>query len=388
LRLNDLGFVGRGKSKHRPRNDPSLYGGLYPFVQTGDVKNADLRLTHYSQTYNEVGLSQSKLWPKGTLCITVAANIAETALLGIDACFPDSIVGFIADPHKADTRYIKYYIDTLKLKMQNVAKGTTQDNLSVEKLLSFDFRVPDVTVQQQVSNIISAYDDLIENNTRRIKLLEQMAQMLYREWFVNFRFPGHDRLRMIDSELGPIPESWTVGSLADAVILQRGFDLPKDLRLEGRIPVYAATGVNGTHAVAKVRAPGVVTGRSGSLGSVNIVLNDFWPLNTTLWVKEFRRSSPAHAYFLLKELNLGGFNSGAAVPTLNRNDIHGLNTVLPPASVLKRFDEYALPLFYLKESLEHKNSNLRTTRDLLLPKLISGEVAVEQLASEAIAQNA
>ena len=119
-KLNELGFVRRGKSKHRPRNEPSLYGGQYPFFQTGEIKETELYLREYSQTYNEKGLAQSKLWKPGTLCITIAANIAETAILGIEACFPDSIVGFIADEEKSDVRFVKYYIDTLKLRMQSI----------------------------------------------------------------------------------------------------------------------------------------------------------------------------------------------------------------------------------------------------------------------------
>ena len=176
--------MGRGRSRHRPRNDPSLYGGPYPFVQTADVKSADLHLTHYSQTYNDRGLAQSKLWDPGTLCITIAANIAETAILGIKACFPDSVVGFVADAEQADVRFIKYYIDTLKLRMQGVSRGTTQDNLSLDKLLTFDFLVPPVDTQQKVASILSAYDDLIANNQRRIEILEEMARVVYRQWFV------------------------------------------------------------------------------------------------------------------------------------------------------------------------------------------------------------
>src|SRR5262245_55780706 len=128
-KLSELGFVGRGRSRHRPRDEPSLYGGPYPFFQTGDIKAADLYLTEYSQTYSEKGLAQSKLWEPGTLCITIAANIADTAILGVRGCFPDSVVGFVADPNKADVRYVKYYIDTLQSRMQGVSRGTTQDNL-------------------------------------------------------------------------------------------------------------------------------------------------------------------------------------------------------------------------------------------------------------------
>lgn len=108
FKLDQLGSVNRGKSKHRPRNDPELYGGKYPFIQTGDVKHSPFYITTHSQTYNEKGLAQSKLWDTGTLCITIAANIADTAILSYPACFPDSIIGFIAAPDKSHTKYVKY----------------------------------------------------------------------------------------------------------------------------------------------------------------------------------------------------------------------------------------------------------------------------------------
>src|SRR5206468_12006867 len=139
-------------------------------------------------------LEQSKLWKPGTLCITIAANIADSAILGIEGCFPDSVVGFIADSDKADVRFIKYSVDTLKVRMQNISRGATQDNLSLDKLLTFDFRVPPLRVQRWIAGILSAYDELIENNQRRIEILETMARALYREWFVEFRFPGHEKL--------------------------------------------------------------------------------------------------------------------------------------------------------------------------------------------------
>ena len=130
-RLDELGSVSRGRSRHRPRDAAHLYGGPHPFIQTGDVKHAGLYITGFSQTYTEAGLQQSRLWPIGTLCITIAANIADTAILGIDACFPDSVIGFIADPTQSDARFVKYLFDaTIKVRAQQFSKGATQDNLS------------------------------------------------------------------------------------------------------------------------------------------------------------------------------------------------------------------------------------------------------------------
>ena len=112
--LDEIGFIGRGKSRHRPRNAEHLYGGEYPFVQTGDVKAANFKITEFSQTENEAGRAQSKLWKEGTLCITIAANIADTAILGIDACFPDSIIGFVPYEEKSDVRFVKYFFDIFR----------------------------------------------------------------------------------------------------------------------------------------------------------------------------------------------------------------------------------------------------------------------------------
>ncbi|MHB0704108.1 restriction endonuclease subunit S, partial [Roseomonas mucosa] len=124
LRLPELGNLDRGKSKHRPRNDSVLYDGIYPFVQTGEVREADRYLRSYSKTYNDMGLAQSRLWPKGTVCITIAANIAETAILDIEACFPDSVVGFVADEGRVSNSFIEFFLRTMKEQLEAFAPAT------------------------------------------------------------------------------------------------------------------------------------------------------------------------------------------------------------------------------------------------------------------------
>ncbi len=132
--LANMGDLGRGKSKHRPRNDPKLFGGPFPFIQTGVVKAANQIIRSHSQTYSEFGLSQSKLWPKGTLCITIAANIAETAFLGFDACFPDSVVGFTAFDSVVHAEYIEYFIQAARTRIEAYAPATAQKNINLETL--------------------------------------------------------------------------------------------------------------------------------------------------------------------------------------------------------------------------------------------------------------
>ena len=161
---------GRGKSKHRPRNEPKLYGGKHPFIQTGDIRNADHFITEYSQTYSELGLAQSKLWPKGTICITIAANIAETAILGFDACFPDSVIGVVANPKEAEVGFIEYLLQSFKARIQALGKGSAQANINMGTFENERFPFPPVTQQR---GIVQKLDALSEETQQLARLYEQ-----------------------------------------------------------------------------------------------------------------------------------------------------------------------------------------------------------------------
>jgi len=166
---------GRGKSKHRPRNAPHLYGGKYPFVQTGDIRNADHTITEYAQTYTEAGLAQSKLWPKGTICITIAANIAETAILGFDACFPDSVIGVVANPKEAEVGFIEYLLQSFKARIQALGKGAAQANINMGTFEHERFPFPPVAEQKR---IVARLDALSEEAQRLARLYEQKLAAL------------------------------------------------------------------------------------------------------------------------------------------------------------------------------------------------------------------
>ncbi len=144
--LGTLGVLARGKSKHRPRNDPALLGGPHPLIQTGDVANADNFIRGYLQTYSDLGLKQSKLWPKGTLCITIAANIADTAVLDFDACFPDSVVGFTPGK-EATTEYIHFWLRSYQRILQERAPESAQKNINLEILNGLKVGIPPIEEQ-------------------------------------------------------------------------------------------------------------------------------------------------------------------------------------------------------------------------------------------------
>jgi type I restriction enzyme S subunit len=151
--LGTVAQLDRGRSRHRPRDEPSLYGGQYPFIQTGDVSNSDGYISSFTQTYSEAGLAQSKLWPEGTLCITIAANIAKTAILSIKACFPDSLVGLVAG-ERLTIEYVRFWFVAMEKVIDAAATQVAQKNINLEILNKLTIPLPPLSLQIQFSKLV------------------------------------------------------------------------------------------------------------------------------------------------------------------------------------------------------------------------------------------
>ncbi len=263
---------------------------------------------------------------------------------------------------------------------------------------AFHICAPDIHHQGVIAHILESLDDKIELNRRMNETLEAMARAIFKSWFVDFdpvraKAEGRKPFGMdsetaalfpdsfVDSPLGKVPKGWEAGRLDDILVLQRGFDLPMKKRVAGEIPVIASAGVTGFHNEAKVAPPGIVTGRSGSIGGVQYISVPFWPLNTTLWVKEFKSGNPVYSYFLLKNLNLERYNAGSGVPTLNRNHVHPLPCIIPPRTVMQAFENLTAPMFENIQSALLQSETLAAIRDTLLPKLLSGKIHVGDIAT-------
>ena len=186
--FKDVALIKRGKSKHRPRDAKELFGGPYPFIQTGDVRAANGKtIKRYSQSYSEFGLSQSRLWPAGTLCLTIAANIGDVAFLGFDACFPDSVVGVIPNEGMLNVNYLRYYMQRIKQELDSSASATAQKNLNVEILEKVNILLPNVDEQlfiiQEIESRFSICDKIEESIEQGLQQAEALRQSILKKAF-------------------------------------------------------------------------------------------------------------------------------------------------------------------------------------------------------------
>lgn len=283
--------------------------------------------------------------------------------------WPHNTTLYVKDFKSNLPKFIYYFLQTLGFNNQN--DKTSVPGLNRNHLHEMNVSIPeDIQTQSRIASILSSFDDKIELNRRMNQTLEQMAQALFNHYFVDNIDPDN------------LPEGWRMGKVEDLFILQRGFDLPASQRTHGRFQVIAASGLNGYHETAMVKGPGITTGRSGVIGNIFYIIEDFWPLNTSLYIKEFKVSTPLHAFYVLKQLDLKSLNGGSAVPTLNRNHVHSLEIIIPANKKIIEFQIKVEAIFQLKRNNEQQSNTLAKLRDTLLPKLISGEIDLDEINNE------
>lgn len=274
-------------------------------------------------------------------------------------------------------REFLYWIFNSRLLREAVkgsATGATVRHTAPERIKAVSVPLPSLTEQRVISRVLDAYESLIENNLRRVSLLEDMARSVYREWFVDLRFPGYRD----EERSGPAGdralEGWRRTRLGDVLELVYGKALRQAERRTGEFPVFGSSGVVGTHDRALVQGPGVVVGRKGNVGSIFWSDSGFWPIDTVYFV---RADLPLR--FLYWELQHKRFlNSDSAVPGLNREQAYSLPVILPPSELIQRFVDAVEPMGMLASTLRRQVETLRTTRDLLLPRLMSGQLTLRE----------
>lgn len=305
-----------------------------------------------------------------------------------------------------ETRFLRYIIGSPQFTgyVKTIITGVNVPHISARDIKSYEFPLPPLDTQRKIAGVLSAYDELIENNTRRIEILEEMARNLYREWFVNFRYPGHEKVPLVDSPMGQIPKGWQLTKLKEVADIQPGYAFKRSQWSDNGIPVLKIKNINSSNSVDSetgnyvpestlvpklnkfvikqgdlvVAMTGATAGKSGLYYSKKLtLLNQRVARIRTkkfhqciLWAmfsdKEFQ-----HSLFLLAD--------GAAQPNMSGKQIENIEIIAPTLALINKFSEHADPLLSQSLVLQNKQSVLSRSRDLLLPKLISGEIDVSDL---------
>lgn len=276
-----------------------------------------------------------------------------------------------------DSKYLYYWLSSSfgKASLLQRAIGSSQPALTIDILKKYRILLPSIVVQHRIASILSTYDSLIENNTKRIRLLEKMAENLYKEWFVRFRFPGHENVKMVNG----LPNGWKKGALSDICEFKRGKNITSSEMKEGTIPVISA-GItpSGFHSHANVYGISVTMSSSGAnAGYIAVHYSDIWAADCS-YIEE---ASTPYIYYVYELLNnirsiINNFQRGAAQPHVYPRDINRIKMIIPSEDIRKKANEKIGVIHCQIDNLQRQNSLLARQRDLLLPRLMSGKLEV------------
>jgi len=260
-----------------------------------------------------------------------------------------------------------------------ITTGVNVPHISGTQILGFEFELPPLPLQRRIAAILSAYDDLVENCQRRIRILEEMARSLYREWFVDFRFPGHKDHPRVPSPLGEIPEGWEVRRVDEALDFRSGKPIKKSCRQGGVIPVYGANGVIGSTDNLPMAQRCIIMGKIGSCGALHRSETPCWVTNNAFLVSPAAIRSIELSWQVLSNINFGSYVGGAANPYMPINNFGHHEVIVPATAVQAEYESRTSHARRLVVLLSNQIATLRRTRDLLLPRLLSGQVDLEAL---------
>ena len=392
-RVGDLCKVGRGSSP-RPKGDPQYFdGGTIPWIKVADATSSGKYLLETKETVNSYGATFSRLLPIGSLIICTSGTLGLTKFLGIEGCIHDGWL-YTYNYNGLDPEFFYYFLQTQREYFQSVASGAAIQNISTEILRNTPINLPSLAEQIRIASVLSAYDDLIENNRRRMALLEESARLLYQEWFVRLRFPGHEHVRFTNG----VPEGWDAGVIEDFYKTASGGTPSRTVPeyFTGDIPwVKTQELPNGfildtnekiTEDAVKYSSAKIFPNRTllvalygATVGEVGILSMEAATNQACCAVMpKDDRAHFVHSYLFFREnkSQLMALSAGAAQNNISQQIIREYKMVMPPKSLMSVFAGALEPAFGQSLNLARQNEKLRAARDLLLPRLMSGEVAV------------
>lgn len=359
-------------------SNPNYYNGGIPWLNTNEVNFCNIDSTN--KTISQEGLEHSaaKYIPANTVIVAMyGVTAGRSAIAKIPLTTNQACCNLVIDAAKADYRYVYYFLKQQSDNLNKLANGGAQQNLNSLIIKKYKIALPNLDVQHRIASILSTYDTLIENNTKRIRLLEKMAENLYKEWFVRFRFPGHENVEMENG----LPKGWKRGSLSDVCEFKRGKNITSSEMQEGNVPVISAgLEPSGYHSCSNVRGVNVTMSSSGAnAGYIAIHYSDIWAADCS-YIEESTTGNIYYVYELLNNIRtvINNFQRGAAQPHVYPKDVNRIKLILPSKELMLKANGRLEIMHKEIYNLQKQNSLLARQRDLLLPRLMSGKLEVKE----------
>lgn len=374
-KFKDLGKIITGKTP--PTSKLELYGNEYQFITPSDIPTFTERyILSTERGLSKLGYNKMKsiVLPYNSIgVVCIGSTIGKICLTTSECITNQQLNSIIVNKERFDPLYLYYSIRSYIPKIQAITGGTGAGKSILNKTSFEELEIElyeEIGIQQKIAKFLSNYDDLIENNNRRIKILEEMAQKIYKEWFVDFKFPGHETTTIKESVLSSI------------ITPIKGKNITKSKAKIGNVPVVGG-GIEPAyyHNVANTQAPVITISASGAnAGFVNLYYKDIWASDCS-YIDATMTNYIYYTYLLLKnnQIEITNMQLGAAQPHVYPRDLVNLKIKEFPIEVVANFEKMISPIFENIKVLSNKNENLKQTRDILLPRLISGEINVENM---------
>jgi len=406
ITVADLGRVVTGKTP--PTAKPHLYGDGYPFITPTDIGTH--RYCEPTRQLSEQGRESQRnlLLPPNAVCVTCIASVGKMCMTDRPSFTNQQINSVVVDESRYDPFFVYYLLQTQVEHLKAIAGGAATPIINKTAFSEIKVSVPPLPIQRRIAGILSAYDDLIENSQRRIKILESMARALYREWFVHFRYPGHESVPLVPSPLGDIPQGWEVRKLGELCVVtdyvaNGSFASLKENVTYRDKPDYAIlirgtdfnSGWDGRYVYVNETSYRFL--RKSELRPMDIIVTNVGNVGTTFFVPDLGKPMTLGPNSVLVRPHFAGnfmfhflrsdqgqhlirsITSGVAQPKFNKTDFRSLDVNIPPSHLLQQFEKVVEPIHAISHKLGAICANLRRTRDLLLPRLLSGQIDVAAL---------
>ncbi len=379
VRLKDIGQIITGNTP--PTSKPEYYGDYMPFIKATDIPIGVKCTLVTEQSYSKLAAEKYKksLVPKGSTCVVTIGSIGKKMTYAHTDLFVNQAINAIVPKDLYDNEYIFYNVRCSVLpQLKKLDSGTTSGRENISKTSFSSIRIPvikDKNVQRRIGVILSTYDSLIENNTKSIRLLEKMAENLYKEWFVRFRFPGYEKVEMENG----LPKGWKVKRYEDELNVKYGKGLPTNRLTEDGFPVFGSNGQIGFYTSYMYDTPQIlISCRGASSGVVNISLPKSFVTNNSLVCELTDKTESVFEYlkYYFLNTNLVQYQTGSAQPQITINNVVKLKMLVPSHEVQCAFSKKIRVIDKEVANLQNQNSLLARQRDLLLPRLMSGKLEI------------